>query len=419
MNNKGRPFQNISAIGWQKLILLPILTFYIITIGLYLFNPDRVSMCENIGVDFCAFWSAGRIINDHSLADVYDLKYLQKYQEKIYPKWENEPYEIFTVMYPPVFVFPLKYLSLINLPYSFVLWTILNLIGFILYLRYFARKTTGHFPPIRITLMFLLSFPVFRNFFMGQVNLWLMICAGEFIRAFLDKKPLKAGVWLGGWLLKPQLLFLILPYLIIRKKYKSLAGFAMSAAVIGLASLGLVGVAGIQNLKEILFGSAAGATASFPFVMMNWRMLGSNINYFFATNLGWIIIIFGTLITTIIALIVFGRRTETNKTQQVIALLGVLAATCATTWHAHIHMALILIPPMLYLLMQDRFNHTLFSVWSFAPTFLIAFMFIVTMNLELDALFLPFVEGAIGFSLNLILLIWALRQSGYKIVQQS
>ena len=58
--------------------------------------------------------------------------------------------------------------------------------------------------------------PVFLNFFFGQVNLWLLICAGEFFRAFLSAKPLKAGLFLGGWLLKPQLLILIIPFLLIQ-----------------------------------------------------------------------------------------------------------------------------------------------------------------------------------------------------------
>ncbi len=256
--------------------------------------------------------------------------------------------------------------------------------------------------------MLILSFPVFRNFYNGQVNLWLIICSGEFMRALFSEKPLKAGAWLGGWLLKPQLLILILPFLLFRRKFKVLVGFGLSAFAIGLTSFILVGVEGLLGLKDILLGSASGGTASNPPVMMNWRMLGWHINTFNSTTIGLVIAVIGIVLTISTTLIIFSRGGKTNNSHNTTALLGILAATGTVAWHAHIHMSLILIPPMLYLILQDRFDQNLFSLWTFAPILLIFIAFIVTALFQLDIQLIQFIEGGSGFVFNLAFLGWAM-----------
>ena len=44
-----------------------------------------------------------------------------------------------------------------------------------------------------------------------------MIRTGEFIRSSLNKKPVLSGIWLAGLLLKPQLLILIVPIILLMR----------------------------------------------------------------------------------------------------------------------------------------------------------------------------------------------------------
>jgi len=94
--------------------------------------------------------------------------------------------------------------------------------------------------------MMLLYFPVFANFINGQVNVFLLVCTGEFLRNVMEDHPFTAGLWLGGLLLKPQVLILIVPVILILRYWKIFAGFFASSAVILLTSLALSGWNGMK-----------------------------------------------------------------------------------------------------------------------------------------------------------------------------
>ena len=72
--------------------------------------------------------------------------------------------------------------------------------------------------------MLLISLPVFLNLFTGQVNVWLVVCVGEFMRASISGREFRSGLWLGGLLLKPQALLLLAAGLLMRRRARILAG---------------------------------------------------------------------------------------------------------------------------------------------------------------------------------------------------
>jgi hypothetical protein len=404
------PFQNMTFSGWQNLALAAALTFYLILIGLFLANANQINWCDNFAIDYCAFWSSGRIINERSIAEVYDLGTLNQFQKEIFPQAFSPTFEPFAIMYLPVFIIPFKFISLLQLPYSYLVWTLVNLIGFSLYLRFFTRKTTGEALSFKILLMMLLSFPVFQNLYLGQVSIWLGICAGEFMRAAFEEKPLKAGLWLGGWLLKPQLLVLILPFLLIRRKMKVLMGFLTTSFIALVTSIGLVGVDGFLNLVNTLLDAAGGGVGSNTGVMMNWRMLGWHIESLTSPTMGWIVILVGTLLTVGVTVYVFRTSSSQDPIKVAVFYLGIFAATGAVTWHAHVHMAIVLIPPMIFLLTNKRFNQYLFSVWVFVPIFVQFITIATNLFIELEPSAISTMEGLRSFILNLLILGWAVLQ---------
>lgn len=410
------PFQGMTSVGWQNLALAAIFTYYIILLAFSLINNN---MCGNLAGDYCAYWSGGRIINQGGIADIYDLDLLTQFQKEIYPQANSSSilFQPVEVPYLPIFVLPFQFLSLLNLPSSFLVWTLINLIGFILYLRFFAKEVTGNDMPFRLVLMIILSLPVFVNLLEGQLNIWLGICAGEFIRAFLSDKPYRAGLWLGGWLLKPQLLILIIPFLLIQRSFKVLTGFIVSAIAALVISFGLINADGFLRLKNILLESAEGGVTSHPQAMMNWRMLGWHIASFTSSTIGWTIIILGSALTVCVTLFIFRRRLSLDSTQDAIALLGIFAATGVVTWHAHLHMSIILIPVMVYLIIKNSFNEKLFLGWVFMPI-LVQFISYIIIAAYINLEILPtsidqvsdLARGLPGFILNLLFLGWAILQ---------
>jgi len=410
------PFTNMKPKGWQNLALAAALTFYIIQIGFFAING---TICEDYAFDYCAYWSAGKLMNQAGFTDAYDLDLLAQFQKDTY-NIEDKLLEFFKpieVPYLPIFLIPFKVVASINLPASFLLWTLVNFVGLILYLKFFIEKVSEKPLHLRHFTMLLLSLPVFISFQEGQVNVWLLICAGEFIRAILSNKHIKAGLWLGGWLLKPQILLLILPFLLLKRSIKSLLGFSLSTLVILLVSFLLIKWEGLIKLFNIIFESAGGGATSNPGAMMNWRMLGWHLTSITSDAIGWIIIIIGSILTIFATFYFFRKGFASGSSIKIIEILGVFAATMLVTWHAHVHMSIVLIPPMVYLLEKNRFNKSLFSSWVFFPIFfhLIGYIVISVIffgNVKIEILSLSwFIRGFPSFLFNLILLIWTIKHT--------
>ena len=359
--------KKLTLAGKINLILVGILTFYLILVGTSLLQDD---ICGYLGTDYCAFWTGGRIMSEREIAAIYDMDILRQGQEGHFlqtPGGSQEPHVV-PLPYLPVFLLPFQAMALVNIPYSYLAWTVINLVALVLYLRFFIKDLTEKPLPNKILILTLVSLPVFLNLKNGQLNIWLGICAGEYVRALSQSKPLKAGAWLGGWLLKPQLLIFILPLMLFRKSYKELAGFAASTLVVGLISFGLVGSDGLLGLANLLLDSAQGGASSFPQYMINWRMLGLHVGSFTSQTVGWIVIIAGSILTAYFAFRTFliGKQ-DSGPDREVLWFFGVLAATLAVTWHSHGAMAIVLIPPMLYLLMKEKLEKRLFIGWVVIP----------------------------------------------------
>ena len=412
MNKKQQiPFQNLTKEGWINLGLAALVTFYIILIADAI---RKLTTCESIVIDYCAFWSAGRIINDHGIASVYDFNLLQKYQRDVFHIQSGLSFQPFAIMYLPIFILPFQLLSLINLQFSYLIWIIINLVGLILYLRYFTKSILGNSLPIRLLLIFLLPLPVFYNFYEGQVNLLMVIGVGEFIRGVLSDKHIKAGLWLGSLLIKPQFLILFLPFLLIQGKLKVLIGFLISFLATMMISLFMIDIEGFIKLFNILAVSAEGGFVSNPWAQMNWRMIGEHLTLYTSSSFGLTIAIIGVILTAGVSLFIIGKKMDCDDDLFVIVVLGLLAATGSVAWHAHLHSSIILIPPLLYLFMKNQISRRLLLYWVFVPV-LALFIGSFVMLLGERGILQDFihqlyllVNSMVGFIFNMVFLIWAL-----------
>ncbi len=419
------PFQNLTSDGWQNLALVAVLAFYILLVG---FDLASHNLCGNLAVDYCAYWSAGKFIEQHGYADLYDLSLLTPFQKAIYPHGNTASgtFEVEPLPYLPVFVIPFRFLSILNLESSFLVWTLLNLVGFIVYLRFFTKEVSGRSLPVRLILLVMLSSPVFLNLFKGQVNIWLGICAGEFMRAMISGKPYKAGFWLGGWLLKPQFLVLILPVLLLQRSIKVLAGFTFLATTVLGVSYGMIGTKGFASLFTLMLGFAQGEAANNnPEIMMNWRMLGWHLSANVSPFVGWMVIGLGSFLTILAVLIMFIKPIPPKSDQFVLALFGLFAATGLSAWHAHLSVSMILIPPMVFLVMRGDLLKKLLSFWTLMPAMMMILVYILAALIQVDVIpagftqLLNFLLGLPGLVLNLLFLVWAVRRVAQAQVTQA
>ena len=399
---------------WMFFILFVLLAYFLVYIGQPVAEDEWCLLNDYLG-----YYSAGQIMNAEGAASVYDFDLLGKYQDKLFESCgiDGSEEDTLAMLYLPVFFVPFQVLALINYPASVVTWLVMNVALLIYYLFFFAKQLFGKRPSPQIILMVLVSIPVFRNLIHGQVNLLLLIAMGEFARAVLARKEIKAGLWLGGLMIKPQFLIFLLPFLLIQKKWKALLGFIIATVFLFGASFLAVGWEGILSLKESIVTAANGGGSSHSELMMNWRAVSYYVTQLAGDGTGNAVLIGGSVLTAAVPLVVFRKKLAVDSPMFMVALLGVMAATTLVTYHAHTHSAMILIPLLLYLYLNGQLRERMFNLWFLAPSVFNLTQFLVGALVILSILpfgfgyYVNFSNGLILFVMNFILLGWAVCQA--------
>lgn len=411
-----RPFQNLGPREWRNLGLVALLTFYVTLIGM---EVARNNLFQWIGADYLAFWSAGYIANRHGYAAVYDLVLMKAVQTSVVVP--PDPSLVFVnpvqFIFLPVFVLPFQLLAMVPIRWSFLIWTLLYLGIFSSYLRFFLRSVAPGSREGYLLPMLLLSYPAALNLMYGQMSFFLAICIGEFLRHRMVGRPFWAGIWLGGMLLKPQTLILILPAMVLQRMWKALLGFTLAASLLIAISLGLTGVQGFSRLVNLWIGSGSGGPGFNPERMTNWRMVGIYLSQWIPSTPAWALAFIGIALTLGGGLLLWRRPLLPDRPSFAVAVLGTLAATAAISWHTYIHMLVMLIPPLAYLHAKGELPERILAAWTFilplaSFTSLVVALFAQkgVLPLHSGASGLPEGWGWAGLLLNLALLLWAFRR---------
>ena len=209
--------------------------------------------------------------------------------------------------------------------------------------------------PNWIILGSLSSMALFFTFFFGQINVLLYISLGEFLLFVQKRRDFRAGLFLAIWLIKPQTLIFILPWLLVTRRFRILTGFGVGSLIILISSTLIAGGNWFMIWINLLLLYPKGLATTNPLAMMNWRSLALNLEPVIPPFFAWGIAIAGMMLTTFWMIKTWKNRS--NESQFALALLCTYAATCAVTWHAHIHMALPLLAPILVLLANKNFTY--------------------------------------------------------------
>jgi len=409
-------FSNLPFESWQNLIIFTIIVFYSISVG---YAIGKSPILSGFAGDYLAFWSAGKIADEKGYSEIYNLKDLKSVQLQelkelgLLNKFDTSSYAPIPVPLLAIFVFPFQVLSRINFKLSFLIWTSINLIVMIGYLIYFTKNifpgNLQKVPGKKLLLLMLISYPVFRNFSEGQVQVFLVVCAGEFIHQAINQKPVLSGLWLGGLLLKPQLLILIIPILLCMHYWKAVSGFIISSIILLVTSFLLSGFAGIKAMVDLWTRYSAGMATNAPERMLNWRMIGVNINSILGTSFGWVITGLGMALTIVFVCILIKGKPSFGSSAWIITMAAVFSATLAVTWHSHDHMAVVLIPFLIYASQFNLLSEKVIFSWAVGTL-------VMLMAIQIIAVLFFFITkksisgigywiAITGFSLNLLILI--------------
>ncbi len=217
-------------------------------------------MLHLLPADFIYFYGIGQIAHHDGLASVYDFALQTKVFNGIYllhdTAYGPSPYPPYVALFFSLFA---------RLPFSwaFALWAILTLCMYVAGIRAIL-KSAAAFKPLERSLIvcFALAFYPFliATLANGQLAA-IAVCAVSLAFAFeKSNKPFASGLALSLVAYKPTLLLLLVPMLLLTRRFKTFAAFVAGVALLALVATAFGGIsvwpAYLNFLK--LFGRVAG-----------------------------------------------------------------------------------------------------------------------------------------------------------------
>ena len=348
--------------------------------------------CAYPGTDFRGYYASAHIIWRSGFSAVYNPEMQRDTQAELPIRCPDgsmaAPRMMVMVPYLPVFINLFLPLPGMDYSWSYITWTLITIAGMIFYLRHFLNALDMPVSWLQL-FQWLICLPFLANLTLGQSNLLLVICLGEFTLAMLramssgkqgntDQQKI-SGLWLSGLLLKPLSLILLIPGLVVGRRWKTLAAFTVSGMVMFVVSYLLAGGSGLIGTLVVSKQFSAGTFQTAP-GMMNLRSLALNLEQVIP---GWLAWGFAILASVFIFGIVLQfwwdyysvpkRKLWTQidlnlQTRQFLTLILITyTATCAIAWHSHYYMLMPLIPILLALDYQHTIPSTLLALWILAP----------------------------------------------------
>jgi hypothetical protein len=189
-----------------------------------------------IRADFTNFYTGGAIVRDGLGKNLYDQALQTRYQQQILNGLSFQD-GVLMYNYPPYVVFPFAVLSLLPIIQAYWVWTFVQICLFIWLLKLLRDlSSTWRGEERRLMLSAVFAFPfLLINFIQGALSLFMLICLVQFYLTLKNRQDIKAGIWFMLSFVKPQNVLLIIILLISARRWKTLAGSALT----GLALFGI------------------------------------------------------------------------------------------------------------------------------------------------------------------------------------
>ncbi len=201
------------------------------------YSPDvEVAPTWIIGGDFVQFYVAGRILNEHQADRLYDLSLQEDLYKELVPgeTWLRLPFN-----YPPFIAVLFRPFARLPLTAATVVFLFITPLlfgaGVWLLVSRFDWPVKGRW---LLGVSGALSFAPFILYtWLGAQISVVGFCSVAVALYEEDRgRPFLGGIALSICLYKPTLLLLVLPMLMITRRFRVLAGFAAGGAVLALAS---------------------------------------------------------------------------------------------------------------------------------------------------------------------------------------
>ena len=298
--------------------------------------------------DFTIFYTAGKCVNEGRGRQLYDLETQFAFQRSFAPEVKHRENAL-PFNHPPFEA--LLFVPLAGLPYvtAYLVWAVFNIaliLGVWTLLRPRLPSLHNFLPALPLLAMFAF-FPVIMALLQGQDSILLLFLYGLAFSSLAAGRAFVAGLCLGLALFKFQLVLPFVVVLLVRRQWKAVAGFSLTAFVLLLVSAAVVGWNGVMSYSRFVLrlNRSAAQAGIYPRDMPNLRGLVAGSLHL--TSVPAILLII-TLSFALVALVVRWWHVQpAHKFELGFSLC--LAVAIMTSYHLLVHDLSVLMLPILLL----------------------------------------------------------------------
>jgi hypothetical protein len=300
----------------------------------------------SLSVDFRSFWAATQAFLTISPVAAYDMPTLNRIIQHLAGYGGGGAALMAApAPYPPPFFLIFAPFALVWPPLGFVGWTLLNLALAILAIRPFLRTATS---PWIVGIMAVLFFPLAFSLYAGQPSGILLFGLAQVYRSLQAEQDWCAGLWLGVLLLKPQYAIGLVLVLLLKRRWRALAGAALAGAILAVLSLALIGVPGLLTYRSLLdeiagFRSAPAGIA--PNIMISWRGFLLNVLPGLTDLQGVMCTLVISALTLLMLPLLWREPWRPQDNAFDARMLATMIITLLAAYHSHIYGATLLLVP--------------------------------------------------------------------------
>jgi hypothetical protein len=210
---------------------------------------DGAFLGRRAGMDFAAFYNAGRILNSGAHAKLYDLGLQTSLFQQLYPA------ESGTELFPnlPWFALIFRPFALLPFRFAYLAWLICSVVLYLSGVR-LLWPAALHRTALRHVALAALSFHplIMESLPSGQVSAVAFFLFAASTRLMRSGWPLLAGCVLSACLYKPTMLLLPLFMLLICRRWRALAGVTLGAAGLACVSVLCVGRSSLSDYARTM-----------------------------------------------------------------------------------------------------------------------------------------------------------------------
>jgi hypothetical protein len=189
-----------------------------------------------VASDFSVFYTSGKLVASGDIGALYDV---DRFQAAFLEHGLGERSDNSALGNPPVLALAVAPLTVLSVERAWYVWTALGLVLMAASLRVFGAPR-----PIALSLLALLTLPVYFAITFGQMSLFVLAAFALVYKELRSGRVFGAGLAASLLILKPTMLVgFLLWWAIDARHRRALAGLALGSAAIVAASLPFVGSA--------------------------------------------------------------------------------------------------------------------------------------------------------------------------------